>query len=163
MRSGGPGSGLYKSVDEGKTWSKLTKGLPEKMGKMSIAVSRANPDKVYALVESDTHKELGGLFVSNDGGSSFGVASKDHRLTQRAWYYIEVFLDPKDENTLFIFNSPGLISKDGGRTWTNIRGTHGDYHHLWINPDNPRNMVVSNDGGAAISFDQGKTWSSQNN
>ncbi|HLO82902.1 MAG TPA: hypothetical protein VK166_18180 [Chitinophagaceae bacterium] len=163
VRSGGPGSGLYKSVDEGKTWTKLTKGLPEKMGKMSIAVSRANPDKVYALVESDTQKELGGLFVSNDAGASFNVASKDHRLTQRAWYYIEVFLDPKDENTLFIFNSPGLISKDGGRTWSNIRGTHGDYHHLWINPDNPKNMVVSNDGGAAVSFDQGRTWSSQNN
>jgi photosystem II stability/assembly factor-like uncharacterized protein len=163
VRSGGPGSGLYKSVDEGKTWVKLTKGLPEKMGKMSIAVSRANPERVYALVESDTHKELGGLFVSYDAGTSFSVASKDHRLTQRAWYYIEVFLDPKDENTLFVFNSPGLISKDGGRTWTNIRGTHGDYHHLWINPDNPKNMVVSNDGGAAISFDQGKTWSSQNN
>ena len=163
VRSGGPGSGLYKSVDEGKTWVKLAKGLPEKMGKMSIAVSRANPDKVYALVESDTQKELGGLFVSNDAGASFSVASKDHRLTQRAWYYIETFLDPKDENTLFVFSSPGLISKDGGRTWTNIRGTHGDYHHLWINPDNTKNMVVSNDGGAAISFDQGKTWSSQNN
>jgi len=163
VRSGGPGSGLYKSVDEGKTWVKLAKGLPEKMGKMSIAVSRANSDKVYALVESDTQKELGGLFVSNDAGASFSVASKDHRLTQRAWYYIETFLDPKDENTLFVFSSPGLISKDGGRTWTNIRGTHGDYHHLWINPDNTKNMVVSNDGGAAISFDQGKTWSSQNN
>jgi photosystem II stability/assembly factor-like uncharacterized protein len=163
VRSGGPGSGLYKSVDEGKTWTKLNKGLPEKMGKMSIAVSRANPDKVYALVESDTHKELGGLFVSYDAGASFSVASKDHRLTQRAWYYIEVFLDPKDENTLFVFNSPGLISKDGGRTWSNIRGTHGDYHHLWINPDNPKNMVVSNDGGASVSFDQGRTWSAQNN
>lgn len=163
VRSGGPGSGLYKSTDEGKTWTKLTKGLPEKMGKMSIAVSRANPDKVYALVESDTQKDQGGLFVSQDGGAHFNVASKDHRLTQRAWYYIEVFLDPKDEQTLYVFNSPGLMSKDGGKSWTNIRGTHGDYHQLWINPDNPRNMVVSNDGGAAVSFDQGKTWTSQNN
>lgn len=163
VRSGGPGSGLYKSTDEGKTWTKLTRGLPDKMGKMSIAVSRANPDKVYALVESDTQLESGGLFVSNDGGARFSVASKDHRLTQRAWYYIELFLDPKDENTLFVFSSPGLISRDGGRTWGNIRGTHGDYHHLWINPDNPKNMVVSNDGGGAVSFDQGRTWSAQNN
>lgn len=163
VQSGGKGSGLYKSTDEGRTWTKLTKGLPEKMGKMSIAVSPANPDKVYALVESDTQKDEGGLFVSYDGGASFSVASKDHRLTQRAWYYIEVFLDPKDENTLYVFNSPGLISKDGGRTWANIRGTHGDYHHLWINPDNPKNLCVANDGGGAVSFDQGRTWSTQNN
>lgn len=163
MRSGGPGSGLYKSTDEGKTWTKLTNGLPEKMGKMSIAVSRANAEKVFALVESDTEEDMGGLFVSNDGGDHFSVASKDHRLTQRAWYYIEVFLDPKDEQTLYVLNSPGLMSKDGGRTWTNIRGTHGDYHQLWINPDNPKNMIVSNDGGAAVSFDQAKTWSTQDN
>jgi len=163
VRSGGPGSGLYKSTDEGRTWAKLSKGLPKEMGKMSIAVSPANADKVYALVESDTEKDLGGLFVSYDAGNSFSKISTDNRLTQRAWYYIELFLDPKDENTLYVFNSPGLMSKDGGRTWTNIRGTHGDYHHLWINPDNPRNMIVSNDGGGAVSFDQTKTWSSQNN
>jgi photosystem II stability/assembly factor-like uncharacterized protein len=163
VHSGGPGSGLYKSVDEGKTWTKLSKGLPEKMGKMSIVVSRANPEKVYALVESDTQKDSGGLFVSTDAGASFSSASKDHRLTQRAWYYIEMTLDPKDENTLYVFNSPGLMSKDGGRTWTNIRGTHGDYHQMWINPDDSKNMIISNDGGAAVSFDQTKTWSSQNN
>ena len=163
VHSGGAGSGLYKSVDEGNTWTKLSKGLPEKLGKMSIAVSRANTDKVFALIESDTQKETGGLFVSNDGGASFSIASKDHRLTQRAWYYIEMFLDPKDENTLYVLNSPGLMSKDGGKSWTNIRGTHGDYHQIWINPDNNKNLVVSNDGGAAVSFDQTKTWSSQNN
>jgi photosystem II stability/assembly factor-like uncharacterized protein len=163
VHSGGAGSGLYKSVDEGITWTKLSKGLPEKMGKMSIAVSRANSEKVFALIESDTQKETGGLFVSNDGGATFNIASKDHRLTQRAWYYIELFLDTKDENTLYVLNSPGLMSKDGGKSWTNIRGTHGDYHQIWINPDNPKNLVTSNDGGAAISFDQTKTWSSQNN
>jgi photosystem II stability/assembly factor-like uncharacterized protein len=163
VHSGGAGSGLYKSVDEGNTWTKLSKGLPEKMGKMSIAVSRANSEKVFALVESDTQKETGGLFVSNDGGANFNIASKDHRLTQRAWYYIELFLDTKDENTLYVLNSPGLMSKDGGKSWSNIRGTHGDYHQIWINPDNPKNLVISNDGGAAISFDQTKTWSTQNN
>ena len=163
VRSGGPGSGLYKSVDEGRTWVRLSRGLPEKMGKMSIAVSRANPDKVYALVESDTQTDAGGLFVSEDAGASFYPVSKDHRLTQRAWYYIEMTLDPRDENTLYVFNSPGLMSKDGGRTWTNIRGTHGDYHHMWINPDDPKNMIISNDGGAAVSFDQARTWSSQDN
>lgn len=163
MRSGGEGSGLYKSTDEGKTWTPLTNGLPEKLGKMSVAVSRANSEKVFALIESDTEKDMGGLFVSSDGGEHFSLASKDHRLIQRAWYYIELFLDPKDENTLYVLNSPGLMSKDGGRSWTNIRGTHGDYHHIWINPDNPKNMIISNDGGAAVSFDQTKTWSTQDN
>ncbi|HWK08025.1 MAG TPA: hypothetical protein VNS58_30560 [Puia sp.] len=163
MRSGGKGSGLYKSVDGGQTWTKMEKGLPKEMGKMSIAVSGANPDKVYALIESDTEKEQGGLFVSNDGGKNWTRISKDHRLVQRAWYYIEVFADPQNENIVYVLNSPGLKSIDGGRTWSNLSGTHGDYHQLWINPHNDRNMIISNDGGAAVTFNGGAVWSSQNN
>lgn len=161
MRSGGKGSGLYKSTDGGDSWSKLENGLPKELGKMSISVSRANSDKVYALIESDTEKEQGGLFVSNDGGKNWGRISKDHRLVQRAWYYIEVFADPLNENIVYVLNSPGLKSIDGGRTWSNIRGTHGDYHQLWINPNNNKNMVISNDGGAAVTFDDGDVWSEQ--
>jgi photosystem II stability/assembly factor-like uncharacterized protein len=163
VRSGGPGSGLYKSTDGGETWKKIQKGLPKELGKIGVAVSRSNPEKLYAVVESDTEKEQGGLFVSNDAGANWTLVSKDHQLTQRAWYYIEVFVDPQAENTVYVLNSPGLKSVDGGKTWTRISGTHGDYHHLWINPKNGQNMVVANDGGAAISFNGSKSWSAQNN
>lgn len=163
IRSGGKGSGLYKSTDGGQTWNKIEKGLPKEMGKMGISVSGANSNKIYALIESDTQKEEGGLFVSDDGGKNWSRISKDHRLVQRAWYYIEVFADPQNENTVYVLNSPGLKSIDGGRTWTNISGTHGDFHQLWINPLNNKNMIISNDGGAAITFNGGKVWSTQNN
>ncbi len=163
MRSGGKGSGLYKSDDGGEHWARMEKGLPKDMGKMGISVSGANPDKVYALIESDTQKEEGGLFVSNNAGKSWSRISKDHRLVQRAWYYIEVFADPQDENIVYVLNSPGLKSIDGGKTWTNLSGTHGDYHQLWINPTNNKNIVISNDGGAAVTFNGGKEWSSENN
>ncbi|MBX7125092.1 MAG: glycosyl hydrolase [Cyclobacteriaceae bacterium] len=163
VRSGGPGSGLYKSTDGGETWDKIHNGLPKELGKMSVSVCRSNPDKVYALVESDTQKEQGGLFVSNDAGKNWTRISKDHRLVQRAWYYIEVFADPINENIVYVLNSPGLKSMDGGKSWSQLSGTHGDYHFLWINPHNNKNLVISNDGGASVSFNQGATWSTQGN
>ena len=163
IKSGGPGSGMYKSTDAGLTWNKIENGLPSALGKMSVSVSRANPEKVYALVESDTENELGGLFVSNDAGKNWNRISKDHRLTQRAWYYIEVFADPLNENVVYVLNSPGLRSSDGGKTWSNMGGTHGDYHQLWIHPKNSSNMIVANDGGAAVTFNTGKVWSTQAN
>ncbi|MDE3742324.1 WD40/YVTN/BNR-like repeat-containing protein [Maribacter polysaccharolyticus] len=159
--SGGEGSGVYKSTDAGDTWFKIEKGLPEEKGKMAISVSPANSDKVYALVESDSDQDKGGLFVSNDAGESWSRISGDNRLTQRAWYYTEVFTDPNDENTVYVLSAPALRSIDGGRSWKTLSGTHGDYHDLWINPDNSKNMVIANDGGAAISFNFGKTWSTQ--
>ncbi len=88
---------------------------------MSITVSRSNPNKVYALIESDTEKDAGGLFVSNNGGKNWSRVSTDNRLTQRAWYYIELFIDPKDENTIYVLSAPALRSLDGGKTWeTNL-------------------------------------------
>lgn len=161
--SGGPGSGLYKSMDGGKTWTEMTEGLPEEKGKMAIAVSPANSQKVYALIESDSEQEKGGLFVSNNAGKSWSRVSADHRLVQRAWYYIEVFADPNNENTVYVLSAPALRSIDGGKTWETLGGTHGDYHDLWINPDNSKNLCISNDGGAAISFNYGATWSTQSN
>ena len=161
--SGGPGSGLYKSTDGGDTWEKMKEGLPEEMGKMAIAVSRSNPEKVYALIESDSDKEAGGLFVSNDAGKKWSRITNDHRLVQRAWYYIELFIDPKNENTIYVMSAPALRSTDGGKTWENLSGTHGDFHDLWINPDNPNNFIISNDGGSAITFNGGKSWSTQAN
>ncbi|MBT8287863.1 MAG: glycosyl hydrolase [Bacteroidia bacterium] len=161
--SGGEGSGLYKSTDGGETWKTIHNGLPKEKGKMAIAVSRSNSNKVYALIESDSNKDLGGLFVSDNGGSSWRRVSDDNRLTQRAWYYIEVFPDPNNDNTVYVLSAPALRSIDGGKTWERITGTHGDYHDLWINPDDSKNMVIANDGGAAISFNKGKSWSTQSN
>ena len=163
VMSGGEGSGLYKSTDSGETWKKIHKGLPEEKGKMAIEVSRANSDKVYALIESDSNKDLGGLFVSNNAGESWNRVSGDNRLTQRAWYYTEVFTDPNNENTVYVMSAPALRSIDGGKTWETLRGPHGDYHDLWINPNDSKNMVISDDGGAGISFNYGSSWSTQAN
>lgn len=160
--SGGKGSGLYKSTDGGETWNKIQKGLPEELGKMAVAVSPSNSELVYVLVESNTEKRSGGLFVSRNGGENWSRVSTDARLTQRAWYYIELFVDPNDENMLYVMSAPALRSIDGGKTWEDISNTHGDYHNLWINPKNSKNMIVADDGGAAITFNRGQTWSSQN-
>tara|TARA_R110002074_G_scaffold149035_6_gene301330 strand:- start:15833 stop:18958 length:3126 start_codon:yes stop_codon:yes gene_type:complete len=161
--SGGVGSGLYKSTDSGDTWKKIHKGLPEEKGKMAIAVSPSNSNKVYALIESDSDADKGGLFVSNDAGESWSMISGDNRLVQRAWYYIEVFVDPNDDDTVYVLSAPALRSEDGGKTWENVEVAHGDTHDLWINPKNSKNMVLADDGGAAVSFDYGKTWSTQSN
>ncbi len=161
--SGGPGSGLYKSIDGGNNWEKMENGLPKEMGKMSIAVSRANAEKVYALIESDFSKDAGGLYVSDDAGASWSQINKSHRLIQRAWYYIELFPDPTDENTVYVMSAPSLKSIDGGKTFVDFAETHGDYHNLWIHPNNGKNMIIADDGGAAITHDGGNSWSSQNN
>ena len=161
--SGGPGSGLYKSTDGGDHWEKMQEGLPKAMGKMSISVCRSNSEKVYALIESDFTNEVQGMYVSNDAGKSWSQVSSDHRLTQRAWYYLKLFTDPLNENTLYVMSAQALKSTDGGKTWEDVSTTHGDYHNLWINPTNSNNMIISDDGGSAITFNQGKSWSSQNN
>lgn len=161
--SGGPGSGLYKSTDAGKTWKQIHTGLPKEKGKMAISVSRANSNKVYALIESDTEKDLGGLFVSDNAGESWTLINKDNELTQRAWYYIEIFADPQNEHKVYVQSAPMLMSIDGGKTFENVDGAHGDYHDLWINPKNANNMILADDGGGSISFNGGKTWSTQAN
>ncbi len=157
--SGGKGSGLYKSTDDGDTWEKMTEGLPKEMGKMSISVCRSNSEKVYALIESDWEKEAGGLYVSNNAGKNWSQVTNDHRIIGRAWYYIKLFTDPLNDNTVYVMNAPALRSTDGGKTWSNLLSPHGDYHNLWINPNNSANMIISNDGGSPISFNYGKTWS----
>ena len=161
--SGGPGSGLYKSTDGGETWSKIHKGLPKELGKMGIAVSRANSNLVYAIIESDSEKEKGGLFVSKDAGKSWSRVSSDHRLIQRAWYYIEVTPDPNNENTVYVMSADWYRSIDGGKTWEEISTAHGDYHDLWINPDNSKNMLITGDGGSEVTFDGGKQFSRLDN
>lgn len=157
--SGGSGSGLYKSRDGGLTWETIHDGLPEEKGKMAIAVSQVNSELVYALIESDSNLEKGGLFVSDNAGSSWTRVSDDHRLIQRAWYYIELALDPNDENTLYILSASTYKSIDGGKTWEEVDSAHGDYHDLWINPDDSKNMILTSDGGCEITFDSGDQWS----
>lgn len=161
VRSGGPGSALYKSTDSGKTWEKLSKGLPSAMGKTAIDVSPANSNVVYANIEA-AGKE-GGVYRSDDAGKSWRQTSKDRVTVARAWYYIEIFADPKDEDVVYVLNAPMLKSIDGGKTFQNISNPHGDQHHMWINPDQPNNIILSNDGGACITFNGGDTWSSQQN
>ncbi|MEZ5462624.1 hypothetical protein [Dokdonella sp.] len=161
--SGGPGSGLYKSTDSGDTWERLSEGLPKEMGKTAIAVSPANPDKVYALIETDSYKDERGLYMSSNAGKNWKKISSEPRLVQRAWYYIELFADPGNENTIYVMSAPALRSDDGGKTWETLTAPHGDFHDLWINPDDANNFIISNDGGASISFDRGRSWSSQDN
>ena len=163
IKSGGPGSGVYKSVDYGETWKKINEGLPKDLGKLGVSCSSANPQKIYLIAEGDSEKEMGGLFSSEDGGSSWTKISSDHRLIQRSWYYTEVFADPVNEHVVYVLNALALRSIDGGKNWEILDGPHGDYHDLWINPDNPKNMIIGDDGGGAITFNHGKTWSPQNN
>ena len=157
--SGGDGSGLYKSTDGGLTWTSIHNGLPKEKGKMAIAVSRANSNKVVALIESDSNQEKGGLFVSNNGGANWSRVSDDHRLIQRAWYYIEIALDPLDEDTIYVLSAGTYKSIDGGKNWERIRSAHGDYHDLWINPKDSNNLILTSDGGSEVSFNAGKHWS----
>ena len=161
MESGGENSGLYKSVDEGETWEKLEEGLPEAFGKSGISVSRANPERVFAIIEAEGDK--GGLYRSDDAGKKWKQINKNRVLVARSWYYMEVFADPIDENEVWVLNAPVMKSIDGGRSFVPVPTPHGDNHHLWINPNNNDIMINSNDGGANVSFNGGKTWSTQRN
>jgi photosystem II stability/assembly factor-like uncharacterized protein len=159
MRSGGPGSGLYKSVDNGETWEEMKDGLPKEFGKSGISVSRANSDVIYAVIEADGDK--GGVYKSTDAGKSWKQVNKDRINIARSWYYMEIFADPQDENVVYVANAPVTKSIDGGRTFTPIPTPHGDNHHIWINPNDNQNMINSNDGGGNVTFNGGKSWSSQ--
>ncbi|MGE5347524.1 MAG: WD40/YVTN/BNR-like repeat-containing protein [Acidithiobacillales bacterium] len=157
LESGGPGSGLWKSTDGGDTWKKLAGGLPEGIvGKIGVAVSPARPDRVWAMVEA----EMGGLFRSDDGGGKWTRVNEDNRLRQRAWYYTHVTADPKNPDTVWVLNVQCLKSVDGGKSFTPVRTPHGDNHALWIDPDDPDRMIEGNDGGATVTFDGGRSWSS---
>tara|TARA_R110002096_G_scaffold432240_1_gene648675 strand:- start:92145 stop:95270 length:3126 start_codon:yes stop_codon:yes gene_type:complete len=163
VRSGGGSnsSAIYKTTDGGENWEKIGKGLPDEMGKIGVDVSQANPNKVYAIVEAEGEK--GGHYRSDDGGATFNLTSHDHILKARSWYYQHMFADPNNENVAYVLNAPIMKTIDGGKTWSRVKATHGDNHDLWINPTDSNIMINSNDGGASISLDGGKSWSTQAN
>ena len=156
--SGGPDSGLFKSVDGGDSWTEITDnpGLPKGLkGRIGVAVSPAKSDRVWAIVEA----EEGALLRSDDGGRTWEVASDDRNLVQRPWYYSHVFADPQDAETVWVLCLKTWRSTDGGRNFTQVTTPHGDNHDLWIDPRNPRRMIEGNDGGACVTFNDAETWS----
>ena len=161
MESGGENSGLFKSTDAGNTWTKMKLGLPKDFGKSGISVSRANPDRVFAVIEAAGKK--GGVYRSDNAGKTWKQVNSNRVNIARSWYYMEIFADPQNENTVYVLNAPVMKSIDGGKSFSNIPVPHGDNHHLWINPNNNKNLINSNDGGANISFNGGKSWSTQQN
>ena len=164
MNAGGGRSGIWKSTDGGDTWTEITKatGIPRKpLGKIGIDVSRSNPKRVYASIEAPD--STGGLFRSDDAGASWERMNNDARLWVRNWYYSAVTADPMDENTVYVMNLTILKSIDGGKTFSELDVPHGDTHILWIDPKDPKRMILGDDGGATVSFDGGTTWSTQQN
>lgn len=160
MSSGGPGSGLYKSTDGGDSWTNISNnpGMPKGlMGKIGVTVSPVNSDRVWALIENKN----GGVFRSDDGGKTWKPLFHGTELRQRAWYYTNIFADPKDENTVYATDLGFFKSVDGGKSFDRISTPHGDNHDLWINPHNPDIMIESNDGGANVTYNGGKSWTEQ--
>lgn len=158
--SGGPGSGLFKTSDGGDSWTELTRspGLPKGLlGKITVTVSRADSRRVWAMVEA----EDGGLFRSDDAGLSWTLVNDERARRQRAFYFSRILADPKDRDTLYALNVQLFRSRDGGRSFEVLPEPHPDHHDLWIDPQNPQRMIESNDGGASISVNAGKTWSAQ--
>ena len=160
--SGGQGSGLWKSADGGDTWTDLShsQGLPKGVeGRVAVTLSPANPDRVWAMVEASD----GGLFRSDNAGKTWTRVNEQNILRQRAWYFSHIFADPKNADVVYALNVGAYRSIDGGRTFAVIRTPHGDNHDLWISPSDPLRMIEANDGGAIVTSDGGKTWSSVEN
>jgi len=155
--SGGPGSAFMRSTDGGAHWTKLTKGLPEsELGRVAVAVSPADPKVVYAFVEA---KKGTGMYRSDDGGETWNAGYAGASLIWRPFYFANLFADPKNANRIY---KPGLqltISEDGAKTFSTIAGSvHSDIHAMWINPSNPDQLFVGNDGGLYFSEDRGASW-----
>jgi photosystem II stability/assembly factor-like uncharacterized protein len=158
LESGGQGSALWKSTDGGDTWKNIieNKGMPKgTIGINGITVSPANSDRLWAMIEA---KE-GGLFRSDDAGKTWIKINKERKLRQRAWYYTRLYAHPSDVDTVFVLNVQFWKSKDGGKSFDNIKTPHGDHHDLWINPNDPEIMVIGDDGGAQITIDSGASFS----
>lgn len=159
FRSGGEGSGLYKSADGGETWKKLTNGLPGGVtGRIGVDICRAKPNVVYTLIENKD----GGLFRSEDKGETWTRACDKRTYDQinfRPFYYSRLTVDPTNDLVVYVYSGSTYVSRDAGKTFQAIsRGTHPDHHAVWVNPFNPKHIIDGNDGGIDISYDGGKTW-----
>jgi len=160
--SGSEESGIFRSKDGGDTWDRLEGGLPTGLvGKAAVTVSRANPNRVWVLIEAPDDR--GGVYRSDDGGESWERVNRDRGLQQRAWYYTHIYADPIDENTVYALNTGYMKSIDGGRTWQGYGVPHGDVHDLWINYEDPRFQVVADDGGAQVTTTGAESWSTYYN
>ena len=160
---GGEKGGVWKTTDGGDNWKKLEGGLPKGvLGRIGVAVSPANPNRVWVIVETTKEKE-GGIYRSENGGKSWRRINGNHNLRTRAWYYNHIIADPNDENTVYVMNSRFYKSVDGGRSFSRVRVPHGDNHALWLNPNNSDIVINGNDGGANVSYNGGRTWSTQMN
>ena len=160
--------GVWKTTDGGDSWTRLTdpeadNGLPTAtlFGRIGLAISPAGPDRVWALINApDPH---GGIWRTDDGGGSWRKITRDRRFRQRHWYYSHLEADPQDPNTVYVLNTGMYRSVDGGEDWQRISVPHGDVHDLWIQPSDPHAMVVGNDGGAQVSLNAGRSWSTMHN
>ncbi len=155
--SGGEGSGLFKSIDGGDSWTELTDnpGFPTGvLGKINVTVSGADSRRVWANVEA----EEGGLYLSDDGGESWTLVNDHRDLWQRAFYFLRIQADPVDRNTIYILNFRLMKSTDAGRTLETVPETHADHHDLWIDPGNPSRMIDGHDGGGVVTTNRGETW-----
>jgi len=160
LSSGGPGSGLFKTTDGGATWTEISRntGLPKPVwGKIGVAVSAADANRIYAIIEATD----GGVFMSDDAGRNWKIINDDRRLRQRAFYYTRIYADPQAKDTLYILNTGMYRSTDAGKTIRAIRVPHGDNHDLWIAPNDPKRLINSNDGGANVSINGGESWTDQ--
>lgn len=159
--SGSRDGGFYKSTDGGEHFTRITTGLPnELIGKANLAVTNANPNRIYALIEA---KPGGGLYRSDDAGQTWSLINSQGTLIQRPFYYATLGADPSNADVVYAGAEGFFKSRDGGKTFTPFRTPHGDNHDIWINPKNSLLMIQSNDGGANVSTDGGRTWSSQMN
>ena len=160
FRSAGPGTAIYKSTDGGDTWADLSSkaGLPQgDKGRIGIALAPSRPNRVWAIIDAAGVDQ--GIYRSDDGGETWTHLTDNADLTQRPWYYHHIFADPKNPDVLWALNVDLWKSTDGGTNFQEVSVPHGDNHDLWIDPQDPQRMIEANDGGATVTFNGGKSWS----